>query len=156
MISLWTVRTGVLVDKGVAYFGAGVFPGEGLYLYADGTPVTGNRVFDNSTGITSSLSDWESLIIRNNLIYDNSGDGLHIKGGRGHLILNNTIYELSGDAIEVETNAQDVELGNNILVAGDGYAIRVDRTSQIGFNSDYNLFNTTGTGQVGYWQDMPR
>ena len=34
MISLWPVRTGVLVDGGVAYFGAGVFPGEGVYLYA--------------------------------------------------------------------------------------------------------------------------
>jgi outer membrane protein assembly factor BamB len=34
MISLWPVRTGVLVHAGVAYVGAGVFPAEGLYLYA--------------------------------------------------------------------------------------------------------------------------
>ncbi len=34
MISIWPVRTGVLVDDGIAYFGAGVFPAEGLYLYA--------------------------------------------------------------------------------------------------------------------------
>lgn len=34
MISVWPVRTGVLVDNGVAYAGAGVFPSEGLYLYA--------------------------------------------------------------------------------------------------------------------------
>ncbi|HUU11904.1 MAG TPA: PQQ-binding-like beta-propeller repeat protein [Phycisphaerae bacterium] len=34
MISLWPVRTGVVVDRGVAYFGAGVFPSEGLFLYA--------------------------------------------------------------------------------------------------------------------------
>ena len=34
MISLWPVRTGVTVDGGVAYFGAGIFPAEGLYLYA--------------------------------------------------------------------------------------------------------------------------
>ena len=34
MISRWPVRTGVLVDNGVAYFGAGVFPFEGVYLYA--------------------------------------------------------------------------------------------------------------------------
>jgi len=34
MISLWPVRTGVLVDQDVAYFGAGLFPAEGLYLYA--------------------------------------------------------------------------------------------------------------------------
>ena len=41
MISLWPIRTGVLVDGGVAYFGAGIFPAEGVHLYAvraeDGT-----------------------------------------------------------------------------------------------------------------------
>jgi outer membrane protein assembly factor BamB len=34
MISLWPVRTGVLVDGPVAYFGAGIFPAEGVFLYA--------------------------------------------------------------------------------------------------------------------------
>jgi len=34
MISLWPVRTGVAVSNGAAYFGSGVFPSEGLYLYA--------------------------------------------------------------------------------------------------------------------------
>jgi outer membrane protein assembly factor BamB len=34
MISRWPVRTGVLIDKGVAYFGAGVFPHETIYLCA--------------------------------------------------------------------------------------------------------------------------
>ncbi len=36
MISLWPVRTGVLVDEGIAYFGAGIFPAEGVYMYAVG------------------------------------------------------------------------------------------------------------------------
>ena len=34
MISRWPVRTGVLIDNGTAYFGAGVFPAEGVFLYA--------------------------------------------------------------------------------------------------------------------------
>ena len=34
MISRWPVRTGVLVDQGVAYFGAGVFPHELVYMCA--------------------------------------------------------------------------------------------------------------------------
>ena len=34
MISLWPVRTGVLVDNGIVYFTAGVFPYEGLYICA--------------------------------------------------------------------------------------------------------------------------
>ncbi len=34
MISLWPVRTGTLVDRGIVYFAAGVFPYEGLYICA--------------------------------------------------------------------------------------------------------------------------
>ena len=34
MISLWPVRTSVLVDKGEVYFAAGVFPYEGIYICA--------------------------------------------------------------------------------------------------------------------------
>ena len=34
MVSRWPVRTGVLVDDGVAYFGAGIFPHEDVYVYA--------------------------------------------------------------------------------------------------------------------------
>jgi hypothetical protein len=34
MISLWPVRTGVLVDAGIVYFGAGIFPSEGIYVCA--------------------------------------------------------------------------------------------------------------------------
>lgn len=34
MISLWPIRTGVVVDGGVAYFGAGVFPHEGIFVCA--------------------------------------------------------------------------------------------------------------------------
>ncbi len=34
MISRWPVRTGVLVDQGIAYFGAGIFPHENIFVYA--------------------------------------------------------------------------------------------------------------------------
>jgi len=34
MMSLWPVRTGVLVEDGVAYFCAGLFPAQGLYVCA--------------------------------------------------------------------------------------------------------------------------
>ena len=34
MISLWPLRSGVLVDNGVVYLAAGIFPAEGVYLYA--------------------------------------------------------------------------------------------------------------------------
>ncbi|MFC2156909.1 PQQ-binding-like beta-propeller repeat protein [Acidobacteriota bacterium] len=34
LISLWPVRTGILVDEGTVYFAAGVFPYEGIYICA--------------------------------------------------------------------------------------------------------------------------
>jgi len=34
MISRWPVRSGVLVEGGIAWFGAGIFPHEDVYLYA--------------------------------------------------------------------------------------------------------------------------
>ena len=34
MVSRWPIRTGVLVDNDVAYFGAGIFPHEDVYLHA--------------------------------------------------------------------------------------------------------------------------
>lgn len=58
MISLWPVRTGVLVDRGVAYFGAGVFPAEGVFMYAVDAE-TGREIWRNdATG--ESPQSWVS------------------------------------------------------------------------------------------------
>ena len=32
--SLWPIRTGVMIEEGLAYFAAGLFPSEGIFLYA--------------------------------------------------------------------------------------------------------------------------
>jgi len=59
MISVWPIRTGVLVDEDLVYFAAGVFPNEGLYVCAlkaaDGSLVwkndtVGDRSFEMSYG----------------------------------------------------------------------------------------------------------
>lgn len=34
MISLWPLRSGILVEDGVAYLAAGIFPAEGVFLFA--------------------------------------------------------------------------------------------------------------------------
>jgi len=47
MISRWPIRTGVVVDRGVAYFGAGVFPHETIYLYAVDAE-TGKVLWENN------------------------------------------------------------------------------------------------------------
>ena len=46
--SRWPVRTGVLVDRGIAYFGAGTFPHETVYLVAANAD-TGDILWKNDT-----------------------------------------------------------------------------------------------------------
>ena len=46
MTARWPVRTGVLVDHNIAYFGAGIFPHETVYLYAV-TAATGDVLWMN-------------------------------------------------------------------------------------------------------------
>ncbi|MBN1348893.1 PQQ-binding-like beta-propeller repeat protein [candidate division KSB1 bacterium] len=48
MISLWPIRTSILVDAGIAYFGAGVFPYEGIYICALNAE-NGDIVWKNDT-----------------------------------------------------------------------------------------------------------
>jgi outer membrane protein assembly factor BamB len=48
MISLWPVRTSVLVDNGEVFFAAGVFPYEGLYICALNA-VSGEVIWKNDT-----------------------------------------------------------------------------------------------------------
>ncbi len=59
MMSLWPVRTGILVDKGIAYFAAGLFPGEDVYLYAVRAE-DGELVWKNDAS-AQATSGWRSF-----------------------------------------------------------------------------------------------
>ena len=48
MISRWPIRTGVLVDDGVLYFVAGMWPSEGIFIYALDA-ATGKLIWCNDT-----------------------------------------------------------------------------------------------------------
>ena len=48
MISLWPLRSSVLVDDGVAYLAAGIFPAEGVFLYALDA-ADGSEIWRNDT-----------------------------------------------------------------------------------------------------------
>jgi len=79
MISLWPVRTSVLVDDGVVYFGAGVFPYEGIYIYAlnadDGTIIWKNdTIGDNDYELAfGGISPQSFLVASKNVLYVPSG-----------------------------------------------------------------------------------
>ena len=79
LISLWPVRTSVLVDRGAVYFAAGVFPYEGIYICAlnanDGSVVwrndtIGDRAHELSYG---GISPHGYLLASDDALYVPSG-----------------------------------------------------------------------------------
>ncbi|MBD3182662.1 PQQ-binding-like beta-propeller repeat protein [Candidatus Poribacteria bacterium] len=79
MISLWPVRTSVLVEDGVVYFGAGVYPYEGVYICAldaeNGDVIwkndtLGDRAHEMTYG---GISPQSFLVASENVLYVPSG-----------------------------------------------------------------------------------
>jgi outer membrane protein assembly factor BamB len=77
MISRWPVRTGILVDNGIAYFGAGIFPHENVYVCAvaakDGTVVWRNDHISHAEAGREDLSPQGYLLSSPEHIYVPSG-----------------------------------------------------------------------------------
>lgn len=82
MISRWPVRTGVLVDGDIAYFGAGVFPHETVYLCAanvhTGEIVWRNDRISQSDAGRNDLSPQGYLLANDNYLYVPSGRSLPV------------------------------------------------------------------------------
>ena len=80
MVSRWPVRTGVLVDNGVAYFGAGVFPHEDVYLYAvnadDGSVIWKQDSLSDEDAGRNDLSPQGYLLASEDLLFVPSGRSL--------------------------------------------------------------------------------
>ncbi len=150
-------------------FGGALATGNRVYdnsnigiLAQEDSLVRGNTVYSNSVGIqadvvTTSTSNFYGRI-ENNLVYANSNQGIVIDdsaafSGQRAEVINNTVYQEVGDAIRVQGTAEEVELKNNILWIEEGYALFVTADSQIGFESDYNLFfvGDVPNAFVGFW-----
>jgi outer membrane protein assembly factor BamB len=82
MISRWPIRTGVLVDDGIAYFGAGVFPHENIYLYAvnaeNGTIIWKNDTISQSSAYRNDLSPQGYLLATKEQLFIPSGRDLPV------------------------------------------------------------------------------
>lgn len=80
MISRWPIRTGVLIDKETAYFAAGIFPHENVYLYAvsaeDGALVWKNDTISEQDAYQNDLSPQGYLLAAGAQLFVPSGRSL--------------------------------------------------------------------------------
>ena len=82
MISRWPIRTGVLIDEDVAYFGAGIFPHENVYLHAvratDGASVWKNDTISQESANRDELSPQGYLLASEDRLFVPSGRALPV------------------------------------------------------------------------------
>ena len=69
----------------------------GIVAYREST-VQGNTVYSNGIGIQMIRGKGAGALVANNLIYDNTDQGIRMSYGTAQL-LNNTIYQPTGDAV---------------------------------------------------------
>jgi hypothetical protein len=131
---------------------------DGIYSNGGGNTIQGNVVYGSNIGIYL-LSAGQVI---NNLIYQQNSPtaampayGIYDYGAANFTIAGNTIYELVGDAINV-AGGSGLTISDNILWTGGGYDIDVQQQNPPSFQSDYNLFYTTGSGQVGFFNGVAR
>ncbi|MFM7161982.1 MAG: right-handed parallel beta-helix repeat-containing protein, partial [Planctomycetaceae bacterium] len=121
-----------------------------------GSAIQGNVVYANPIGLETVYENgWFYGTISNNLIYANPGMAIRLQG-QGARITGNTIYQPTGDGVVVEGSSTSTTLRNNVFSMAAGAALSVASNSQVGFQSDSNLFHITGTGKVAFWQGANR
>lgn len=100
IISYWPIRCGIVVDDNTVYFGAGLFPNEGMYLFALDTQ-DGAVLWRQSIGISGQgymLASPQSLYVptgRTNPVRfardDGKQQGDYSSGGGAYTLLTNDI-----------------------------------------------------------------
>ena len=160
MISPWPVRTGVLVDEGVAYFGACIFPAEGVFLYAAAVD-SGREIWRNDAcgeEPQSRVSPQGYLLASNTTLYAPMGRvspaafdrrsgrllhetyfGHHV-GGTYALLAGEEIYTGTEEIVAYDRNTRDkiatfaghkmVVTDEVVYLAGEGQLVAQDRKAK--------------------------
>ncbi len=140
MISRWPIRSGVLVDDGVAYFGAGVFPHENVYLVAvraeDGKVVWRDDSISEGDAYQNEFSPQGYMLATATRLFVPSGRALPVafEKATGQLAFNRK-YGWRGE-----------EAGGNI---GGTYALLVDNQIYTG-SEDHLVTLDQQTGRTGF------
>ncbi|MFN7841912.1 MAG: right-handed parallel beta-helix repeat-containing protein, partial [Pirellula sp.] len=126
--------------------------GAGVSVAGPSSLVASNTIYSNAVGIATMEGYFgTSANILNNLVYDQSSIGISA-GGNSVTLTNNTLYQNA--SLGVLVSASQAMLENNIISQSTGHALRVQRSSQFGFRSDYNAFELTGDVRLADWLGM--
>jgi outer membrane protein assembly factor BamB len=143
MISRWPVRTGVLVEDGVAYFGAGIFPHENIYLYA--VDAASGKVIWKRDDISERDAGRDDLSPQGYLLAE--GSRLFVPSGR---TLPAALDRLTGKVLHKRTHAWRSDAGGDI---GGWRAMLADGQIYTGGSHHY-LAMQQDDGDVGFgWFD---
>ena len=127
MISMWPIRTGLLVENGILYFAAGLFPNQGTFLSAlnaeDGSVKWEQKVTISPQGYM--LASDERLYVptgRTNPFIFALADGESLKelpsGGGTFALLTENVLVTGPGRREKELNASDVQTRDKIATFG--------------------------------------
>jgi len=130
MTSRWPIRTGVLVADGVAYFGAGIFPHENIYLYAvkaeDGSLVWKRDNISEEDAGRNDLSPQGYMLAKEDLLFVPSGRSLPAAFDRktGRLI-HKRVHGWRGDAGGVVGGSRALLSDGQIFCWGDHHILPI-------------------------------
>ncbi|QDU93260.1 outer membrane protein assembly factor BamB family protein [Lignipirellula cremea] len=136
MISRWPVRTGVLIEDGVAYFGAGVFPHENVYLCAadaaSGRLIWRNDRISQENAGRNDLSPQGYLLAQGDVLFVPSARSLPAAFNKqtGEEIFHKT-YSWRTDAGGVVGGAKAVLGDGQIYAAGDEHFLAMNQETGV-------------------------
>lgn len=139
MVSLWPVRTGVLVEQGLAYFGAGIFPHERIFVYCvDALSGEVRWVQDHLSELNAGrtgISPQGYLLTSRDQLFVPSGRSLPIALDKetGQLI-HSRIHSWRTDAGGVVGGYRALLADGQLVASGDHHWLAMDeRTGDTGF-----------------------
>ena len=163
MISRWPVRTSVLVDKGIAYFGAGIFPHETIYMCA-ADAATGKFIWRNDTisqqnAGRNDLSPQGYLLCNDELLFIPSGRTLpHDFDKKTGKLVHNRSFGWRGTAGGVIGGSKALLADGQLFTAGAHHFLAMnEKTGSVGHAwipgrqmvvAGEKAYIATGTGRI--------
>ena len=140
MISRWPIRTGVLVDGGIVYFGAGIFPHENVYLVAlsadDGKLMWENDAISEEAAYRNELSPQGYLLASETQLFVPSGRALPVgfDKSNGQLIFNRKYGWRGAEAGGVIGGTYALLADNQVYTGTQNHLLALDQlTGKTGF-----------------------